>query len=220
MTFTRDITNNLKAIGQTDFATLRSAELGFLGVVVYTRVHTPRFCGHASIAGTLFRFAGTVRGLRINWLIVGIICPLTTFALRPDAVSGRHTHAHQIHERLFVKGTAKPEDHGRIRGLAFDLYSPLNPTTFKLQYSEARRLRRRTLLTACHKVAGTYSSGHCSSSPFQEILGPSLSDSYGVSQDSRRFSNFLSEDVKIWRRLSVHCSLTLKIKRKLSTSLL
>src|SRR5262249_48884132 len=32
-------------------ATLRSAEFGFLGVVVYTRVHTPRFCGHAFNAG-------------------------------------------------------------------------------------------------------------------------------------------------------------------------
>jgi hypothetical protein len=28
-------------------ATLRSAEFGFFGVVVYTRVHTPRFCGQA-----------------------------------------------------------------------------------------------------------------------------------------------------------------------------
>ena len=27
-------------------ATLRSAEFGFFGVVVYTRVQTPRFCGH------------------------------------------------------------------------------------------------------------------------------------------------------------------------------
>src|SRR5215210_7640315 len=29
-------------------ATLRSAEFGFFGVVVYTRVHTPRFCGAAT----------------------------------------------------------------------------------------------------------------------------------------------------------------------------
>jgi hypothetical protein len=28
-------------------ATLRSAEFGFFGVVVYTRVHTPRRCGAA-----------------------------------------------------------------------------------------------------------------------------------------------------------------------------
>src|SRR5207342_2197355 len=32
-------------------ATLRSAELGFFGVVVYTRVHTPRFCGDPFNAG-------------------------------------------------------------------------------------------------------------------------------------------------------------------------
>jgi hypothetical protein len=33
-------------------ATLRKAEFGFLGVVVYTLVHTPRFCGQAASAGT------------------------------------------------------------------------------------------------------------------------------------------------------------------------
>jgi hypothetical protein len=32
-------------------ATFRSAEFGFFGVVVYTRVQTPRFCGHACSAG-------------------------------------------------------------------------------------------------------------------------------------------------------------------------
>ena len=53
-------------------ATLRSAELGFFGVVVYTRVQTPRFCGHWSSAGTLFLAKGCWRDLRINWLIVGI----------------------------------------------------------------------------------------------------------------------------------------------------
>ncbi|MOA38061.1 hypothetical protein D3C78_1597090 [compost metagenome] len=34
-------------------ATLRIAELGFFGVVVYTRVHTPLRCGHESNAGDL-----------------------------------------------------------------------------------------------------------------------------------------------------------------------
>jgi len=38
---------------------LRSAEFGFFGVVVYTRVHTPRFCGDPANAGTLL-FAGIV----------------------------------------------------------------------------------------------------------------------------------------------------------------
>jgi hypothetical protein len=47
-------------------ATLRSAELGFFGVVVYTRVQTPRFCGDLPRAGT-FDFAGfALRPWRIN----------------------------------------------------------------------------------------------------------------------------------------------------------
>src|ERR1700761_9184380 len=54
------------------FATLRSAEFGFFGVVVYTRVQTPRFWGFCSIAGTFdLAFCGS-RPLRINWLIVGM----------------------------------------------------------------------------------------------------------------------------------------------------
>src|SRR6201993_574334 len=54
------------------FATLRSAEFGFFGVVVYTRVQTPRFCGFCSIAGTFdLAFCGS-RPLRTSWLIVGM----------------------------------------------------------------------------------------------------------------------------------------------------
>jgi hypothetical protein len=32
-------------------ATFRRAEFGFFGVVVYTRMQTPRFWGHACMAG-------------------------------------------------------------------------------------------------------------------------------------------------------------------------
>src|SRR5690606_35049099 len=53
-------------------ATFRRAEFGFFGVVVYTRVHTPRFCGQAASAGTLDLVTWRVRGLRTNWLIVGM----------------------------------------------------------------------------------------------------------------------------------------------------
>src|SRR5918996_5640557 len=53
-------------------ATLRSAEFGFLGVVVYTRMHTPRFWGHACIAG-VFDFLRTAsRPCRTSWLMVGM----------------------------------------------------------------------------------------------------------------------------------------------------
>src|SRR5882724_11279308 len=62
-----------KPLVRRTLATLRNAELGFFGVVVYTRVHTPRFCGDLASAGTLLFIFGEVRAFRTNWLIVGII---------------------------------------------------------------------------------------------------------------------------------------------------
>src|SRR5690242_1532029 len=53
-------------------ATFRSAEFGFLGVVVYTRVHTPRFCGLLRRAGAFSFFATSLRPCRTSWLMVGI----------------------------------------------------------------------------------------------------------------------------------------------------
>ena len=52
--------------------TLRKAEFGFFGVVVYTRVQTPRLCGQACNAGTMFFATFLLRGLRTNWLIRAI----------------------------------------------------------------------------------------------------------------------------------------------------
>src|SRR5512134_4178522 len=62
-----------KPLVRRTLATLRSAEFGFFGVVVYTRVHTPRFCGERPSAGTLLLVTGLVRPLRMSWLIVGIV---------------------------------------------------------------------------------------------------------------------------------------------------
>src|SRR5450759_459721 len=62
-------------------ATLRKAEFGFLGVVVYTRVQTPRRWGAATFflrplpdlrPGVASFFLGAVRPLRISWLVVGM----------------------------------------------------------------------------------------------------------------------------------------------------
>src|ERR1700691_2154359 len=62
-------------------ATLRRAELGFFGVVVYTRVHTPRRCGAATFflrplpdfnPGVAIFFLGVTRPLRTSWEVVGI----------------------------------------------------------------------------------------------------------------------------------------------------
>src|SRR4051795_12900931 len=62
-------------------ATLRSAEFGFLGVTVYTRVHTPRRWGAATRClrplpdfrpGVESFLDGALRPLRTSWLVVGM----------------------------------------------------------------------------------------------------------------------------------------------------
>src|SRR3954468_25104452 len=62
-------------------ATLRRAEFGFFGVVVYTRVHTPRFCGAATRflrplpdfrPGVASFFVFGLRPLRTSCEVVGI----------------------------------------------------------------------------------------------------------------------------------------------------
>src|SRR4029077_20990318 len=53
-------------------ATFRKAELGFLGVMVLTCKHTPRFCGQRCMAGCLGLRYCWRRGLGTSWLIVGI----------------------------------------------------------------------------------------------------------------------------------------------------
>src|ERR1017187_2174790 len=55
-------------------ATLRSAEFGFFGVWVYTRVQTPRFCGQDCRAGLAVLYFGAVRPLRTILLNVGTLC--------------------------------------------------------------------------------------------------------------------------------------------------
>src|SRR5687767_15902268 len=75
-------------------ATLRSAELGFLGVVVYTRVHTPRRCGAAIRflrpcpdlrPGVETFFLGFVRPLRTSWLMLGMRRVMLAVARGPAA---------------------------------------------------------------------------------------------------------------------------------------
>ena len=62
-------------------ATLRSAEFGFFGVTVYTRVQTPRRCGAAMRflrpwpdlrPGVETFLRGFVRPLRTSWLMLGM----------------------------------------------------------------------------------------------------------------------------------------------------
>src|SRR5579871_503584 len=63
-------------------ATFRSAEFGFFGVVVYTRVHTPRRCGLPLSAGVLVLPVFAWRPFRTNCWMVGI---RAFVSLRPPA---------------------------------------------------------------------------------------------------------------------------------------
>src|SRR5579862_1012703 len=56
-------------------ATLRSAELGFLGVCVYTRMQTPRFSGHPCSAGDFVFVRTFSRPLRTSCANVGTALP-------------------------------------------------------------------------------------------------------------------------------------------------
>src|SRR5436190_9273371 len=74
-------------------ATLRRAEFGFFGVVVYTRVQTPRRCGAARTflrpwldlrPGVESFFLGFLRPLRTSWLMLGIPARETSRRFRPE----------------------------------------------------------------------------------------------------------------------------------------
>src|SRR5579875_3283331 len=82
-------------------ATLRSAEFGFFGVVVYTRVQTPRRWGAATFflrplpdlrPGVASFFEGFLRPLLISWLVVGIRRRNVAGSGRPG-LSARHARA-------------------------------------------------------------------------------------------------------------------------------
>src|SRR3954466_13998598 len=71
--------------------TLRSAEFGFFGVVVYTRVHTPRFWGAATFflrplpdlrPGVASFLVFGWRPLRTSWEVVGMRPGRITVPLR------------------------------------------------------------------------------------------------------------------------------------------
>jgi len=68
-------------------ATFRSAEFGFFGVMVYTRVHVPDACGDPLRAGDFVFDPRGFRHFRTNWLIVGKT--ILRFVPSPGALYGR-----------------------------------------------------------------------------------------------------------------------------------
>src|SRR5712692_5385330 len=84
-------------------ATLRSAEFGFFGVCVYTRMHTPRFCGLLSSAGDFVFDRICSRPARTNWPNVGTALPQSSknlFGLRSQHAQVREVLDRKGHKRL------------------------------------------------------------------------------------------------------------------------
>src|SRR5438105_6985202 len=66
-------------------ATLRSAEFGFFGVCVYTRMHTPRFSGQPANAGDFVLLMTASRPMRTSCENVGTVFPLFSATQRPNS---------------------------------------------------------------------------------------------------------------------------------------
>src|SRR5690625_3571560 len=79
--------------------TLRNAEFGFFGVVVYTRVHTPRRCGEPFRARVLFVLALFLRPLRTSCWMVGMPGVLRLVSGRRGAGAGRRMARHRFVDR-------------------------------------------------------------------------------------------------------------------------
>src|SRR5881628_42628 len=91
-----------KPLVSRTLATLRSAEFGFFGVVVYTRVHTPRRCGAPRRAGVLVLSALVSRPLRTSCAMVGNALPFRNF---------RGTRTSEEHSRRDAQPAPRPADH-------------------------------------------------------------------------------------------------------------
>ena len=135
-------------------------------------MQTPRFCGQASSAGTLFRLFWAVRGLRISWLIVGIVAlfpkPLSaavslafhaTIKIPPGALAGRQSGAKRNRAiGLEVASGALPSQRTTAETLAVMpkltlCQSVLSSAAFKRDLNDARRADRHSP-TTCRKVVG------------------------------------------------------------------
>src|SRR6476661_4443227 len=96
-------------------ATLRSAEFGFFGVVVYTRVHTPRRCGDPFRAGVLFFDTLSWRPLRTSWLMVGTWWFPFCFALSTRHGAGHGGQPTQDQRPPRAEDLADPADERRAQ---------------------------------------------------------------------------------------------------------
>src|SRR6266571_2366622 len=85
-------------------ATLRSAEFGFFGVCVYTRMHTPRFSGQPASAGDFVFIRTASRPILTSCENVGTVFPqlerMGREAVRMKTKSHRFTaHSYELRKR-------------------------------------------------------------------------------------------------------------------------
>src|SRR4029077_15769379 len=91
-------------------ATLRSAELGFFGVCVKTRVQTPRRWGEPFSAGVLVFSDLVSRPLRTSWAIVGTRDPSRDFGRASKKNWGRGAQRRPLPKptKQGISGTRAP----------------------------------------------------------------------------------------------------------------
>jgi hypothetical protein len=75
VTLARDEGGYLEAMDRRTRATVRWAELGLRGRRMPAHITTPRACGRCCKARLFCRLRGFLRGLRTNWLMVGMPVP-------------------------------------------------------------------------------------------------------------------------------------------------
>src|SRR6201997_2872099 len=107
-----------KPLVRRTLATLRSAEFGFFGVVVYTRVHTPRRCGLPLRAAVFTLAILSRRPLRTSCWMVGIyrlsVLLLVTSVVLKSVYCGFRSIASPATGR--VARTRAPNSHSMHRG--------------------------------------------------------------------------------------------------------
>src|SRR5215813_12350154 len=123
-------------------ATLRSAEFGFLGVCVYTRMHTPRFSGQPINAGDLVLTRTASRPMRTSCENVGTVpsfFPRASRAPLSRRVKTRSCLRAQFHERLSpgAHTIARERTHHAERSTANPELQPAR-TPHALQEAEPR----------------------------------------------------------------------------------
>src|SRR5205823_8622792 len=130
-------------------ATLRSAEFGFFGVCVYTRMHTPRFSGQPTSAGDFVLLMTASRPMRTSCENVGTVFPLFSATPRPKSRAqnrvalARRTDKTARERALLLKGLLRIRRYNQQETpYALQEVRPFSRFQFGEAYSALRGWRR------------------------------------------------------------------------------